>query len=228
MLNRLHQKLVGGPLFGPRKMSEKCWFPVRFPGPENGTMIRPATTNSLLEPGLARPKFRAGFPDRKRSQKGSPAAEKGRPQPGRKIAAGNNMCGCLSGQSRAVCNQPFSNSRLELGLWYWYSARRRLELGLWSLTSLAQRGWLPLVSGGLAADPFSAPTRPPKAPPRGWLPRKLFFVIAEPPGGGNWHWHSELRRSSSDFGTGTQSCGDRNSDFDTGYSALRRLELGLC
>ena len=139
------------------------------------------------------------------------------------------MCGCLSGQSRAVCNQPFSNSRLELGLWYWYSARRRLELGLWSLTSLAQRGWLPLVSGGLAADPFSAPTRPPKAPPRGWLPRNLFFVIAEPPGGGgNWHWHSELRRSSSDFGTGTQSCGDWTSDFDTGYSALRRLELGLC
>ena len=194
-------------------MSEKCWFPVRFPGPEKGTMIRPATTNSLLEPGLARPKFRAGFPDRKRSQKGSPAAEKGRPQPGRKIAAGNNMCGCLSGQSRAVCNQPFSNSRLELGRWYWYSARRRLELGLWSLTSLAQRGWLPLVSGGLAADPFSAPTRPPKAPPRGWLPRNLFSVIAEPPGGGRklalalgtseielglWHWYSELRRL--DFG----------------------------
>ena len=175
-------------------MSEKCWFPVRFPGPEKGTMIRPATTNSLLEPGLARPKFRAGFPDRKRSQKGSPAAEKGRPQPGRKIAAGNNMCGCLSGQSRAVCNQPFSNSRLELGRWYWYSARRRLELGLWSLTSLAQRGWLPLVSGGLAADPFSAPTWG-----RFWGGRKLALALGTSEIElGLWHWYSELRRL--DFG----------------------------
>ena len=122
------------------------------------------------------------------------------------------MCGCLSGQSRAVCNQPFSNSRLELGLWYWYSARRRLELGLWSLTSLAQRGWLPLVSGGLAADPFSAPTRPPKAPPRGWLQRNLFFVIAEPPGGG------------AEIGTGTRNFGDRARTLAL---VLRAAETGL-